>query len=450
VTRSLAALLALVLARPAGAGLPDDPWRVPPPGACTSEAPRLLNPPAAKDAPPVTPPMPGDSIGAENAERLRDFVPPEIWEKRERFFYEGMHMEIGPCYRDYSPPEFFQKVTRELHGAVTLEPDGTLSGYRAGVPFPPDTIAPDDPRAAQKWAWNAVSSYGAAGSFSTNQISIVNDKGVAEQWQGEYFYLQVRGRADQAAHDYRYPAETAAGWVSGGVTRNVKTGNECAFRQYQTGGRVPETFVGTSYSRRVTRYTSPDSETAWGGCLIDATIGAGLFLHGFEPHLHDWKIRGVVDLLAPINSSKPNWPADKNRNYGPWGISFADDRWELRRVIVLDGTLREGKFEDGIQRFVWYVDLQTLQLLYYAGYKANGDAQGVGYWVRRWSEDRPDYPKWEDDPNRPVRTLDVVGSAFVDWGSQHAVRHDSGDAVSIPKSDAKLRRSISIGSARVH
>jgi hypothetical protein len=95
-------------------------------------------------------------------------------------------------------------------------------------------------------------------------------------------------------------------------------------------------------------------------------------------------------------------------------------------VIVLDGQLREGQeqFEDGTVRFTWYVDLQTLVPLYYASYRKSGDAAGVGYFVWRWSEDRPDYPHWPDDPARPMRVLDLVGYAMVDWNDQHAVRSE--------------------------
>jgi hypothetical protein len=46
--------------------------------------------------------------------------------------------------------------------------------------------------------------------------------------------------------------------------------------------------------------------------------------------------------------------------------------------------------------------------------------------------------------------LDETGAAFVDWSQQHAVRIDSGSAVAVPKSDEKLRHSISVGSVHLH
>lgn len=420
-------------------------WDVPAEGACKTEPPQVFS---GDDALPFTP-APGDVVTHETSEKLKGLLPPELWEHRKRFFYSGMQMEIGPCYRDYAPPAFFQQASKELSADVRLDDDGTLSGYRAGLPFPADQLRSDDPRAAQRWAWNWTKRYTAAGAFGDHLLSIVNDQGVADQWRGDHFYVRIRGRADRPQDEYVYPAKVEAAWAAGGSTKNLKTGNVCVFREYASGKRRPDFFAGSSYTRKIRRETAPDSETHLTACLVDAAIGAGLFVHGGEAHLHNWKVRGVVDLLAPINSSRDTWPVDKSRGYGPWGISFASDRWELRRVIVLEGELREGEFEDRTRRFVWYLDLQTLAPLYYAGYRQNGDVAGIGYNVWRWSEDRPDYPRWPDAPDRPMRVLDLVGAAFVDWNDQHAVRIESGNQRALPPSDKKLRRSLSVSSARI-
>ena len=447
--RAALAVIALALSGVAAAA---SSWEVPAPGSCERQPPILMSPPPDWDAPPLSLPKPGETLSNENAERLRYLLPPELWEKRDRFLFDGMQMEIGPCYRDYSPPPFFVEATEKLHGAVTLSGDGTLAGYKAGLPFPPETIAADDPHAGLKWAWNRVYRWQGAGRFGKTLWSIVDDKGIAGQWQGESFLLQIRGRADRPGDDYVYPAQMDAVWAAGGETKNLTTGNTCVFRQYDAGGRKPELFMGSSESRKIDRVPPPDSELPLTSCVTEAAIGAGLFLHGATPYLHEWKVRGVFDLLAPINSAKNTWPVDRNRGYGPWGISFADDRWEQRRVLVLEGKLHEGEqpFEDGTLRFVWYLDLQTLMPLYYAAYRKSGAASGVGYFVWRWSEDRKDYPRWSDDAERPVRVLDLVGEAMVDWNDQHAVRLERGDTVAIPKDDAKLRRGLSTGSVRLH
>ena len=428
----------------------DDPWRVPPEGVCKTEPPRLRAGLADReDAAPLVPPAPGDVVGHEQAAVLQAFLPPEIWEHRERFFFAGMQMEIGPCYRDYSPPEFFQRATAELSPEVKLLADGRLEGHRAGLPFPPERIDAKDPRAALAWAWNWQSRYMAAGNFGTHLLSIVSQSGVAEQWRGDHFFAALAGRADRPDDGYRFPSKIDASWAAGGSTKNLDTGNRCVFRQYASEDRQPDYFVGTSHTRKMRRQPPP-GDGAFSACLVDAAIGAGLLVHGGEnPHLQRWKLRHVIDVFAPINTGKDTWPVDKSRGYGPWGISFADDRWELRRAIVLEGERPEGQYEDGTTRFVWYLDLQTLTPLYYAAYRGEREVAGIGYFVSRWSEDRPDYPRWPDDPTRPVRKLDEIGAAFVDWNDQHAVRIESGDDVGVPESDKKLGRKLSVGSARI-
>ena len=62
---------------------------------------------------------------------------------------------------------------------------------------------------------------------------------------------------------------------------------------------------------------------------------------------------------------------------------------------------------------------------------------------RRWSEDRPDYPAWSDDPDRPVRVIDSVGASFINVRNRGSWRRESWEMVSVPESDRKVRRAIS-------
>jgi hypothetical protein len=360
-----------------------------------------------------------------------------------------MQLEIGPCYRDYTPPAFFTAATQRFKGQARLGPDRALENHQAGLPFAPETIDPNDPQAALRWAWNWVSRYRAGGSFGEFQISLYA-RDLHQHFTGDYFFVPLAGRADREADAFRFPAPLTAAWAAGGESKNADTSEECKFRQYATGKRVPDLFVWIAQARKVRRATAPDSEFALHACLADASIGGGLFLHGESPALHDWKLVGVRDVLAPINARVPAYPADKSRGFGPAGVSFASDRWELRRAIVLEGRFKEGSFGDGVSRYVWYIDLQTLVPLYYAAYR-NGDAKGgLGYFVGRWSEDRADYPHWPDDAGRQVRVLDPVGSALIDWNQQDSVRVEAWDTVSLPEDEAKLVRQMSQTSLRGH
>jgi hypothetical protein len=64
--------------------------------ACTAFGQEETAPDPRSDAPPI-PFGPGDSFAVNQVEVLKDFVPPFMWEYRDRFFYEGMRLEIGRC-----------------------------------------------------------------------------------------------------------------------------------------------------------------------------------------------------------------------------------------------------------------------------------------------------------------------------------------------------------------
>ena len=89
-------------------------------------------------------------------ERLRGWLPEEVWERRDLFFFEGMQLEIGPCYRRYPAPTFFERRDARERGqgdrSTRRETSSATRG--TGLPFAPTRIADDAPDAALRWAWN--------------------------------------------------------------------------------------------------------------------------------------------------------------------------------------------------------------------------------------------------------------------------------------------------------
>jgi hypothetical protein len=169
---------------------------------------------------------------------------------------------------------------------------------------------------------------------------------------------------------------------------------------------------------------------------------------GFEvlelrPLLYSFKVLGVQDVLAPLNAVKPAYPEEKLRSFGPYGLSWASDRWDLRRALVLEGARKaeaEAAGDVAIQRL--WLDLQTLYPLYYVSYDAKGEQIDVGYLVGRWSEDRDDYPSWD----QPVRVIDPVGAGFANLRLRGSWRRESWTVVSTPESDKQVKRSLSLRS----
>lgn len=418
-----------------------NPWSLPAEGSCSRATGE-----EGDDAVPF-PFKPGDVIDLQKASLLQNYLPDEFWDERERFFFDGMQLEIGPCYRDYGPPAFFSEATQRFAGKARLDADGMLHDQVAGLPFPPDAIEPEDPLAGLKWAWNWVSSYGAGGNYSDLQLTWVEHDAVEARFRGEFFFVPLHWRSDRPDDGYRFPVESDARWVSGGHTKNLAGGHTCAWRQYDTGGRSPEMFRYSPGARKVRRIASADAEGPSLGCLAGGSY-SGLHTHGESPQLHRWKVVGVRDLLAPLNAKRPAYPEDKARSFGPYAVSFANDRWDLRRTLVIEGELKEGAFSDGVKRYRWYLDLQTLERLYYASYREDGTSTGIGTFVGRWSEDRDDYRPWPDDPKRAVRIVDTVGYALVDTHHLEALRFEAWNTVSTPPNDEKIKRMISQSSLR--
>jgi hypothetical protein len=471
-TRTLVALVSLC-ARGAAA----DPWALPPEGSCESAVVGDSSAPLEDVAP--APLAPGSVIDAESARRLRGWLPEAIWAERERFLYEGMALEIGPCFRDYAPPAHFAAATERFRGRATLLDDGGLAGHVAGLPFAPDAIDPADPRAGERWAWDAVSRWQAGGFRGRFRVvDLVGRIGRAEPFEGEIWKLELAHRADREADGWRVPGTEPFRWVVGGRFRMPQNARDFAWLQFRDvasaseparsddlhawmpslrkvrrlpahgieGIFVPTFSVGVSIQQT-------SSAAVEGGASI-GTIDAGATPDSLEPKRSGfeglelrpqrWRFRvaRVQDVLAPLNAAKPAYPAEPDRDFGPYGLSWASDRWDLRRALLLEGTLRETDATSEVSRLSLWLDLQTLHPLYWVSYDARREPIDVGYFVGRWSEDRPDYPRGTG--GEPARVIDSVGEAFANLKLKGSWRRESWDLVSAPEPDKDVRRALSI------
>ena len=82
--------------------------------------------------------------------------------------------------------------------------------------------------------------------------------------------------------------------------------------------------------------------------------------------------------------------------------------------------------------------------LYYISYDARNELTDVGMYVGRFSEAREGYPRWPDDPDRAVRVIDSMGSAFANIREFGGWRRESWTMVAIPPDDRTLKRQMSV------
>jgi hypothetical protein len=426
------------------------------------------------DAPPF-PFKSGDVITAEQLALLREFIPSLLWENRDQFFFEGMRLEVGACFADYAPPSFFSDATTKFAGQARLLDNGGLENYTAGLPFPPESIARDDPMAGLKWAWNYALRYQAAGFSADFRISDIVGARRAEPFLGEMYKAQLAGRADRADDDYQAEGSKSRLWVAGGAMTEPFNARGHAWRQFRDlktlsePDRSDDLHAYIAAARRVRRLTAayleglylpsfnvgmspiPVMEGAEGGgassTRSDTIAPKRSGWEGVEirPLRADWKVLGVQDVLTPINAKNPMYPEDPSRDFGVWGVSFASDTWDLRRAIVLEAKYKNPDEEkEKLSRMVMHFDLQTLAPLYYQSWDARGEMIDVGLYVGRFSEDREDYPRWPDDPDRPVRVIDPVGAALSNVSERVGWRRENWTTTSTPSSSKEERNKTSV------
>ena len=462
------------------------PWSLPPADSCRPEG-GLRGLAGQQDAPTVAL-QSGETFAVNQLETLRNFLPAAVWEYRDRFFYEGMRLEIGACFADYSPPGFFQAATVANAGKARLTEKGGLEGYVAGLPFAPGEIDPSDPRAALQWAWDFELRYQGAGFWGKFRTSdMVGRAGRAEPFMGEIFKVQTAFRADRVDGKYEVSGSKGNHWVAGGQLFEPFDARHYAWRQFRSVDhmtdprRSDDVHAYLPNFRRVRRVSGADVEGLYmpsfsvgvvqptalavmGGGVDGAGGGGGAGgiggaaaaassittkRSGFEglelrPLLHEFRLLGVQDVVAPINAATPAYPKDPEREFGPWGLSFASDRWDLRRAVVIEGRAKGTRSGDQAARFVLHLDAQTLAPLYYASWDARDEQIDVGLHVGRWSEAREDYRAWPGDADRPVRVIDSVGAAYANVMEDGGWRRESWEIVSTPPDDGTVKRQLSV------
>ena len=469
----LSLCMALCAAGPALAGLP-------PEHVCPQPQSGSGNGPAEDAGPTLL--KEGEMLRIGDLMRIQALLPPEVWQHRNVFIHEGMQLQVGPCHRRYAFPAFFDQATAAHAGSVALDDEANLSGYVAGLPFPPDAIDPAAADAGARWAWNLALRYRGAGpSAGFRLVDLPGRVGSAETYLGKFFWVQTGRRADLLSSGGQQVKDAL--WVAGGRFDEPTNARELAWRQIRSdesledAAELDDTFVYVPAMRKPRR-----ASTAWvdgiytpqfrvsgsdaGGGAVPFGSGqygpegsiaptAGLSIatsenlrRGFEgltlrPNAYRWTLQRERDVLAPINSANPGFPVNPDRNFGESGLSVANDIWDVRHVAVIDGVSKRADEEVG--RVTIYVDWQTQQPLYWITRKRNGIILDVGILVHRYSGDVADYPEWPGGGKALVFDP-VAASFFAVSDGQSGWRRESYDSRSVPIDDGEVQRMSATGS----
>jgi hypothetical protein len=412
---------------------------------------------AAEDNGAGAPPFkPGDIISFDKISELKPYLPKELWANREFIFYEGMKMEIGPSYADYSPAQVYLDATKKFAGQAKLGPDGSLANYTAGQPFPMDQIdCKGDPDAGTKVMWDFSYRWSGVGGISNFFYSYWD--------RGEQLPLYYQGTGGGAMLSHRPEPKILSedkGDLFRGETRRNATGAEVTepfdargimlltYRYKDSDkplaeARNDDTWVYVPTLRRVRRISTAQRTDAISG--TDFTLDDLFSFNGIVPQ-YKWSCLGEQDVVAPMNTKVKGYPYVKGQNFGPYGLSFASDRWELRHAIIVRMIPRNVDHPYAYKDI--YIDKQTLQPLYSFAYDQKKELWKIIYHNHRWSGDDSLtgvwYQPWDEVPE--PRVLAVVSDTIINVQTGTGNRIEFWDASGTPIGNkARIRRYIDVG-----
>jgi len=397
---------------------------------------------------------PGLVLTRADLPRISSVVPAEVWRHRAVFFPDGMRIAIGSCHRRYAPPDHFRKATDRFWHIADLDDEGNLSGVIAGLPFPIDTVETAARNAAVRWAWSFELRHRGAGPTGQFRIVDLSKSGdTASSASGRWFQFRPTQRSDLPQSEYRATEVEPAEWIAGGRFSEPSGARGIAWKQvrareaWQKFSLPDATFVFAPSLGNVRR-----AATQWvDGMFVPAYRGSGAATEhagrGFtglsvRPNAYVWRVLGVREVIAPLNAQKSGFPSDPQRDFGSSGLSLADDRWDVRQAIAIQGALRErGRGHDWL---TLYIDTQTQQPLYVITERRGSKRVAeVCILAHRWSGDVPGYPEWPGGGAAAV--FDPVAEVCVDESDGTGWRRESYDVRSIPLSPDEMRRITSLG-----
>jgi hypothetical protein len=363
-------------------------------------------------------PMSGDVITAADAGRLRGWIPDEIYPFAVQDFSD-LRMEIVET-RDYTPHPDYVRATVEHACQPSLDEEGNLVGYVAGQPFPYSDwakeatghrcdLAPDDPRFALKLAWDVNYRWQGAGfNYPQWGFSYMRNGG-KDLWrlgQGVYRRTYFSHRADLAANGGELVEGTDVEWAEFIEVNDPfdLRGTMFLLYRYTDPAKEDDTWAYIPSLRRVRRIaTTQKSDSLLGTefTFEDFYLFSGYVLD------QEWAFGGESMKLGAMSSQRQCFPANMGPEFqqrkeglirlgsreawdachwGPYGaLPFVDERWEKRRVFVLDDVPKQ-KGHPYSRRRIWY-DAQTMWPLYSIAYDRAGNPYKVFAHVASWTED---------------------------------------------------------------
>ncbi|MFQ5513146.1 MAG: DUF1329 domain-containing protein [Myxococcota bacterium] len=405
----------------------------------------------------------GDIVSYDKIDALKNYLPPEFWKHREYFFYEGMEIKIGKIQRNYGEADAYVAATERFKGQSRIGRDGALENYVAGRPFPTETInCKGDPQAGVKIIWNFQKHWDGDGSRTDWSYTYWD--------RGEQLPLYYEGSAKTVFLTHRVEPQYLDS-NGGDIFKNEKRQNAFGVDvlapfdargiivlqyRYKTAdapldqARNDDTWVYVPDLRRTRRISTAQRTDSVQG--TDFTFDDLRSFSGIPPQ-YEWKCLDEVQILAPMNAQGLAYPYSEDQyNFGPYGFSFANDRWELREAWVIRFDPRND--DHPYHNKDIFIDKETYEPLYSFAYDRRGELWKIIWHNTRYSEDWNGndprakngvwYTAWEgvDKPKDLRLVSDIIVN--VQTGTGNRIEYWDNHGTPFP-SKGKIRRYIDIG-----
>jgi hypothetical protein len=369
-----------------------------------------------------------------------------------------MQLRIGPAHRDYAPAPEYTAMSQKFEGQVKIGPENSIEAHTAGRPFPGEIDCANDPQAGAQVIWNFDLRWQGDGSNTHFYYSYWD--------RGEELPLYYEGTSKRIRMNARVEPQYVANGhdLFRGEKRKESFGAEVdgpfdargiMFMNYRykdsekpkAATKNDDTWVYVPTLRRVRRISSAQRTDAVSG--TDFTLDDLFSFNGIVPQ-YQWEcLAQNVPIVAPMNTQAKGYPYSRDHNFGPYGLSFADDVWELRSAYKI--RFIPNNSDHPYSKKDIYFDSQTYAPLYSFAYDRKGELWKILWHNHRWSEDQiantepaPWYPGWEGVPE--PRDVKVVSDIIVNVQTGTGNRIEFWDASGTPlASIGKVRRYVDVG-----
>lgn len=300
------------------------------------------------------------SITSENMEKHSDKLTPGVKALLKKF--PNYRLDVYPTRRTAHYPKEIVEGTKKVAKEARTIGDKSLDCGPMGFPFPM-------PENGLEVVWN----------------HLVRWSGTVENGQYKSYVINANGRRTLTS-DGEFMLEYPH-WDKGHpdadktlcMIRDIvdappnRSGEGLLWKLYKKGGSKAWQYLPGQ--RRVKlapeiAYDGPNTSVAGAATYDESYVFNG------QPDRFEWEVLGKKEILIPYNCYKLNYHSDPADVFGPKHVNPDYLRWELHRVWVVEGKLKE-EYRHIYKRRVLYIDEDTWYAHLHETYDYNNDIYRV-------------------------------------------------------------------------